>query len=548
MDNSKFDDIIKSKLESHVDPSGPSGTEVSKMFDGLANVGVTATSIVTKMMVAASSILLITTIFFIYRTYILEETILSLSDQISSQQIETSINNRGRINQIVYSTDTVFWDSLEVITRRVLSQNTSNQPSFDINALLAENKKLKRESAPFSLSAQDSQRFVNEVMGQLVATLETNPKLLQELFAGVDLSQFEQSFSEDMNADISTPVNAMGVSREKKVAGELGSNNVQALLKEIASEESGNKALQNIVNGYAPETTTDDQMRILNTSDENDSLNVETLSEKQQTKILSEFLKHDPDKVLQAAETIQLNSAEIEKLNKYVSEKTDIRNTDKVVDTQVYLAKDIAAVREDQYKENNKSWWLYGGPGLGSTPINQLGNSLITSFKIASEFKPNERFGFSMGATYHYINGEKHNPDESAYYNFYDISDAVQADVKEIKINLHWMDVPLEAKFYILPNKKINPFVALSIRARATLSESYTFETNGDDYLNPEYEEGTKFIFPSYGAASGIRFKMGTKFDGAIQAQKSFGGKAMGPLKTNYNTFQGQVLLFYRLD
>ncbi|MFY0598862.1 MAG: hypothetical protein JXR03_04265 [Cyclobacteriaceae bacterium] len=548
MDNSRFDDIIKSKLESHVDPIGPSGAEVSKMFDGLANVGTaTATSMLVKTLVAASGIFLITTIFFIYRTYILEETITSLSGQIVADNLEAE----PEVNQLAFSPDSIFWDSIAVITKRVVRQSSSNNDmEAKINGLVAENRRLRQSNASFALSSQDSQRFVNEVMGQLVATLEANPTLLEELFAGVDLQNIlmdQSGFLEIRNSEEFSNEKKKVVSKEQKFTNQLSRNNIEALLTEVAKDESSRNALQNLVDGNSPEMSLEEKSDLLSSTDkegQNEPFDAADLSEEQQVEVLSKYIAYDPEGTKEAAIKIDLDSTEMVTLNRFVDSKSKVIKRNIVAQPE----QNLAEVRKDQFKENNKSWWFNGGLGLGSVEVSPTENNFVTSLKAAAEFKPNKRFGFALGANFHRVDGEVYDLTNVDYSNFEDITMNQQSDVKEVKLSLNWMDIPLEAKVYILPNGKINPYVTLSLRARAILKEAYTFETNQSGLLTSDFESGSKFSFPNYGVGTGIRFRVGTKFDGAIQLQKSLGGKKMGPLDIKYNTLQGQALLFYRLD
>lgn len=541
MDNSKFDDIIKSKLESHVNPSGPTGAEVSKLFDGLTNIGSTETSILVKTLIAATSVLVLTTIFFIYRTYILEEKISSLRNQNIPEHI---IN--PTINQVSFSTDTLFWDSLNVITKRLLNENKSDERRND---LIAKNKKLRQSNTPFNLSPKDSQRFVNQIMDQLIASLEENPEILQELFAGIrapdDYTNIQSQLHIDLQEVGKPPISPIA-SKEQLFTEQLGNTKIEALLKELVSEQSSRVPLQNIMTGLSPETSEDDRIELLNTSENTESLNeiiIEKFSHQEQIELLAAYLKYDPVAVSEAASIIKLDSTDISALSIYANEK-------KIVQENIAKPKvqNITETRIKQFKENKKSWWLSGGLGLGSIAISPTENSLVTSITTAVEFKPNQRFGFSFGADYHHANGEAYDLINANYSEFEYLTTGQVSDLKEIKVSLDWMDIPLVAKVYILPDGKINPFVTVSMQARIILNESYTLETNQSGALNSEFESDEKFAFPTYGVGTGLRFKVGTKLDGAIRLQKSLGGKKMGPLDIEYNTLKGQASLFYRLD
>jgi hypothetical protein len=543
MDNSRFDDIIKSKLESHIDPIGPSGSEVSLLFDGLSGISSTAIAAVTKVLIATSGLLLITSLFFIYRTYILEETIISMQKNFVPLDQNPS--------QVLFQPDTLFWDSLEAITKRIISNNNVTQNTRIAPAAISKYQYANVSRPSFRLAPEDSQRFVNEVMEQLIATLESNPELFQELFAGARLPESPSSLDILSASETTTMVN---YPKERKIAQGLKSDQLTSLLEKIAESASGYAVIENLINGYAAETKKEDQIGLLKNEVIQEPFTIDNLSNQQLLDVFTEFIKYDPEAATQASEKIGMDSVEIAPIKAYAIEKQKINeNKDqKIISTPI---KSLAEVRDEQYKENRKSWWLYAGPGIGSTPINEMGNATTYSFSLGTEFKPNDRIGISTGISYNHSNHEKHfditsSSDQNIidYYDFEKYTEEEQPEIKELKVNLNWIDIPLEARIYILPNNKINPFVSISLKARASISETHVFDTNQSGYISPNFESENKFTFPAYGFGSGIRYRIGTQFEGAIQIQKSLGGKKMGVLESQYNTLQGQALIFYRLD
>lgn len=184
MDKSRFDDIIREKLESHVDPSRPSGAEMSRLFAEIPKPASSAISTMTKVLIAISSVLVIITIFLIYRNYRLEETMRSMQEEI------IELGKGG--TDVTYFPDTLFWDSLQSITRRIVVQSQDAQRSESSSTIPFSNTSTPSISSldQVQLSAVDSQKFVNQVIEQLIATVENNPQLLEELLRNVPVQRF----------------------------------------------------------------------------------------------------------------------------------------------------------------------------------------------------------------------------------------------------------------------------------------------------------------------------------------------------------------------
>ena len=189
------------------------------------------------------------------------------------------------------------------------------------------------------------------------------------------------------------------------------------------------------------------------------------------------------------------------------------------------------------------------GVGAGGGPLNldEFGTGNATSIKLAAEYKPQPRFGLSSGLEYYRTELESYNISEIDLSGFTGLPTDIGTTTKEVKVSLQWMDIPLEAKMYLIPNGRFNPYLGISVRARALLKEEYKIETTTDMDFVPGFTSETKFAFPAYGYSVGTQYKLNPKLNGALQFQHMIGGEEMGLFENHYNPIQIQGILFFEL-
>ncbi|MEP1096091.1 MAG: hypothetical protein ABJG78_13335 [Cyclobacteriaceae bacterium] len=538
MDKSRFDDIIKEKLELHVDPIGPSGSEVTRLFEELPNVTAVATSVVSKVLVAASTLLFITSVFFIYRTYILEDTISSMRHEIIKLG-----NSEPEINIMA---DTVFWDSLEVITNRVVTKNKATQNSAGLSSITS-TIPTGTYYQQFQLSAQDSQRFVNDIMAQLVATLESNPELLQELMS--QLPRVESNDDNGENPDFGTSTMTPDELKTRIVRNLDDQGVVEEILIRISTDSVESKRLLNIITRNDPSTSEEDQLGLFTTTKSTET-SIADLSDERQLEVLEEYLDQNPQKVAEVAQTMQMDDSSLSRIQQYAAME-DLEGKKSIDLDSLRLDLPIALtaqeVREGQGKISNRAFLIGAGLGTGTVNLDELGNGTTSSIKLAAEYTPQPRFGFSSGIELYRTEVESYKINEVDFSPFTGLPTDIGSTAKEIKVALQWMDIPLEAKLYLIPNGKFNPYLGISVRARALLKEEYKIETTTDMDFVPGFTSGTKLAFPAYGYSLGTMYKLNPKLNGALQFQHMFGGEDMGLFGNHYNPIQVQGILFFEL-
>jgi len=160
----------------------------------------------------------------------------------------------------------------------------------------------------------------------------------------------------------------------------------------------------------------------------------------------------------------------------------------------------------------------------------------------------NPRWSFLSGLEYSSVEGESYDTENTDLSVFEDVPDAVLGDIKELKVNLIWMDIPFEGRFYLMPGRKVNPFLGGSLRTRFILNQSYKIESNSNGDVTPDFEAGNTFSLPAFGLAGGAVFEFGPRVSGGLKLQQTLGGTNLGPYDNKLNSLSGQAMLIFRLD
>ena len=530
MDNSLFDDIIKNKLEGHIDPSGPSASELGRMLDSMPNTSGMVSSITTatKIATAASVIFLITTIFLIYRTY-------SLNDALSIVQHE--LINLGKQNQeILYKYDTLYWDSLQHFTRQAIQEQYQPQP------FLANNN--NEQQAGFSFSAGDSERMVSQLMEELKRAVEDDPEfrklILQQLEAPEEELPAFEAFAtrEEPGGALESLVFDGSPAKQASPS----KTDLTAVLLDLASDEAHAKKLTNLMLGLDPDTPEEDQLNL--SSSQGLKAELMVMSEEDQAAMIEDFSRNEPEATNLSIRSLGLDSVFASTLDKNEFLLSTLPSEkDSLLIAEQTREEALPIVRKEK---KPVSWWLQAGGGAGVASINSSGNSSTTIFHAGVERRIGDRIGIIAGAEYQSTEGESFDVDNFDYSVFEDFE---AEDVKEIKTYLTWMDIPLEARFYVLPGRKVNPFLGVSLRLRTLLSESYKVETNTGDEINPSFASNNSDLsFPAFGVGAGAQFYLNPRLFGELKVNQSFGGSELNLLGDRLNSLTAQGSLFIRLS
>ncbi len=526
MDNSLFDDIIKNKLEDHVDPSGPSAAEMSRMLDSMPKAPgmISGISTATKIATAASVIFMITTIFLIYRTYLLNDTLTSVQHELI---------NLGKQNQeILYKYDTLYWDSLQHYTRQAIQEQYQQLPTTTTS----------EQQAGFSLNANDSERLVGQLLQDLKRTIEEDPEFRKAILQQLDIQEqelpvFEAFAADDTRKETITPPVLEETSEEKVVPTKT---DLTAVLLELASDETHAKKLTNIMLGMDPDTPEEDQLNM----PASNLLKAElmAMSEEDQVEMIEDFSRNEPEAANLTIRSLGLDSVFATTLdkNEFLLSALPKQNDS----LQSAGIEDIAPIVRKQKKP--VSWWLQVGGGAGLVSINSAGNPSTTIFQAGVERRIGDRIGILAGAEFQSTEGESYDVEN---FDFSVFDEFEVDDIKEIKTYLTWMDIPIEARFYVLPGRKINPFLGVSVRLRTLLSESYKVETNAGGEFNPSFtNDNSAIAFPAFGAGAGAQFYLNPRLFGELKVNQSFAGSELDLLGDRLNSLQAQGSLFIRLS
>ncbi|MDW3192911.1 MAG: hypothetical protein R8G66_11120 [Cytophagales bacterium] len=528
MDSSRFDNIIKNKLEDHVDPSGPSAAEMSRMLDSMPQTpgGLSGISTATKISTAASVIFMITTIFLIYRTYLLNDTLTSVQHELI---------NLGKQNQeILYKYDTLYWNSLQHYTRQAIREQYTQQPV----------PVTSQQQAGFQFNAADSERLVGQLLKDLQKAIEEDPEFRATILQQLDLPEQELPAFEPFVTNAEEDENPIKEEEGliKAAVTQPTKTDLTAVLLDLASNEEHAKKLTNILMGMDPDTPEEDQL----TMPASDVLKAElmAMSEEEQADMITDFSRSEPQVTNASIRSLGLDS---------VFEKTLDRNefllsTLTVEEDSLQLSNTTEDEMPPVIRKEKRpvAWWLNVGGGAGLVSINSAGNPSTTIFHAGVERRIGDRIGILAGAEFQSTEGESYDVE-----NFdFSVFDAFESeDIKEIKTYLTWMDIPIEARFYVLPGRKVNPFLGVSLKVRSLLRERYVVETNSGGELTPAFTNNNSAIsFPAFGAGAGAQFYLNPRLFGEVKVSQSFGGSELDLLGDRLNSLQAQGSLFIRLS
>ncbi len=536
MDNSKFDDIFKQKLESYEDPIGPSAAELSRLTKDLPQVAASTVSWVSKAIVASNALLLVTSLFFIYRTFILEEELTFTRSELVELQ---------RSGQQVILLDSVIYDSIRYITNRNI-RTALYQERDSLRGLIASLRSSNQSRAAVSnpaRSEEELQALMAGAVEDFIASLQQDPELLAAILGQEGEEPVEIVIDEK-------PASLSYSERLQQLSEEASEKNlVEKILINAAKDSASSGMVRSILLGTDPDIAEDDQMTNSLTTKSSVEL-VAEMSDDEKASAFESLVAADPSLVSDAASEAGADDEFITAIDEISPRRIriEIPRERPSRDSLNRVEQDPETVRDQQRRLRNRSWWLSMGLGAGLTPLNEAGTPRGTIISGLIERKLSERVGLASGIEYQSLEGETYDVENVDFGPFRDIPAGYLDDVKEVKVNLKWLDIPFEGRFYLLPGRKINPFVAASIRARLLVSQSYKLESNSSDDLLPAFDAGNTFSIPGVGVSAGSLIEFSPRVNGGVRLQQTIGGSNLGPYDNKLNSLSGQALLIFRLD
>jgi cell division protein FtsL len=518
MDDSRFDRIIREKLEQHQELSAPSATELATMVNNLQAVhaGRSMTQLY-KTLIATVALLVFVIIFLTYYTYQLQEDFGELQatmDTIDKQPL--TVNS---------SSNTTLVDSIQSLTVLMVAQKEKME---QIEADLMSLQLLVASTGSKAASRQDYLSLEKKI-NQLTNVAQERAYTPEEAKARSNPTRHSTTdtassvlMPSDKNAlfELLDPQTQRNMIIEGLEESDILADFVDVLLTDsMVSLQTGTRysdflAKKNIPNPDNPD-------------------NPDNLSVEEQRLLADLFLQSDPVAVKEAGKQFRLDQMLREQLNSYDKKEGDGREAI-VVNEEGSEPSDI--VRTKQQKKRDQSWWIGGGAGYGIVETKGFSDARVVPVKLFVEHRTGEHLGFSVGGTYY------------ATTQGQDYIDPTTSEEIEIKLNRAWLDVPLEGRYYFVSDRTWSPFVVASLKARFLLQEEFRAKTYGSSAVLPTFEPGKSFVFPHAGFGLGARFSFKYGLDIAPQLQYSIGNTEFGGYDDRFNSLQGHIYLLYRLD
>jgi hypothetical protein len=534
MDNNRFDDIIKQKAESFNDMTAPSGMEMSRMLDDLPTNALAGMLTLTKLFAITSGFFLITTFYFVYRSYQLEDAIYSLKKDI------IEIGDQRYDYQLM--TDTVFWDSLNSMTKRSFMIVPDSQYYVEPASLVIETA----SSNPVQLSKLDSQRFVSAVIDQLIASIANDPNLLARIKSVAPSSTLSSEKSEESVVSEKAAVDNVAVAKKKPLSASIANYwNREEILEQLQQDPEGQYLINSIASGTPISSSAEDRLNATIKK-----IDIKEMSAEQQLTIIDGIVKQDPGLIVKAIEEkLDIGTGNQEKDNE-VLDKLKALADEKLEESEESALPIVAAietVRDEQYKERQQSWWIAVSGGIGLLETDLTRENKLNFFALTGEFRPIKNLGVISGLALNIANGESYDLTSIDLTLFEDLSADIVDGPAEFKAYYSWINVPVNVRYYFITDKKLSPFISGGIQAKFLVSERYKFEAFGGETY-PSFESSGTFIFPSYQVALGSLIQLSNRFSGGVEISRSFGDQDMAIFNESFNSMKFHLLLQYKLD
>ncbi len=532
MDSGKFDDIIKDKLESFEDPIGPSASELSRLTRDLPHVSPPSFSWTSRAILVTNVVLLITTIFYVYRTFVLEEQLVETRNEVV--QLEEQVRQDTFLDSLVF-------DSLRVTTESIITAFAQERDS--LTQVLAEASFVATERAqavPEGFSQEDVDVMVQAALEDFVTSLQEDPTLLATLM--------ESNASEPIEVVIEKPRPVtFGEKLQDLSARAEEDDYLDDILVAVADDSVGNRVLKALMTNTDPNASEEDQLGTVAAQVTTEE--IEELPTTEKRELFERLVLADEAVALAATE----GSVEDDDFLRDLAELSPpelmlVSREEQPMDSVLVTPVNIDDIREEAIRRRNRSWWLSAGAGVATTKLNEAGSQRGNAISALIERKMNPRWSMVTGLEYSSLEGETYDTGSLDLTPFDDIPTDILGDIKELKVNLTWMDIPFEGRLYLLPDRKINPFLGASLRTRFILNQSYKIESNSNGDFTPDFESGNTFSLPVFGFTGGAVFEFGPRVSGGVRVQQTLGGSNLGPYDNKLNSLSGQAMLIFRLD
>ena len=343
-----------------------------------------------------------------------------------------------------------------------------------------------------------SQQIISKLRNELLDSLNHSAEVFDKKSRNRP-SYYSASKQEKSNKDIVSMINK-DLGLQKKLIASLLNN------KEIQS------SLTNIV---------EQQKTVINTEKLSDSKLTNNENIKESNEILSTANQSDKN---------QSDSLKIEKLTP---------DTIFIVDqTQAKPIKTPIPI----------NWFVGGGTGIGFGNLEIGGNVVQIPINGYVECLIGSHFSIISGLEFTYINAEKKPPfDNVELTKFSNLPFSNIEDAEEFKIKLIYLDIPIELRCYILPKKKINPFVSLGFQSRLLIKDQYEFEVinnNEETYISTG-KSVTQMNIGGIQFGTGLRFDISNNLHGTVGVNYLQGFENLGSINNQLNSVGLDFTLLY---
>lgn len=499
MDNSRFDDIIKGKLESYSSNAKPSAAEFAALQAALPSASGGLTNL-SKALILISGVLILVSVYFVRETLIQRQSVEELQFQLDNIQLIDQ--------QVITVIDTTYKDSVDILTGQItiLRKQLQERPNRIVYQTIP---------APvIEQNALDSQAIAEHVVKYVIASLNQNAQIPSN------------HTTTDHEPTTST----------KPISQQLTEEQNLQVLKSLGQDPSSAPALRNLLIGNPPENPNP----VVLTQDEINQ-KLEKLPVERQEEIIESYLSYDPKAVATAMNENRIDST-------LVNQVLDLGEGEKA-EKEAQPAANIVneeEVREEQKKQRYQTLSLYAGGGINRTELRIIDDAPSISLSAGIEKGLSKRLSLAAGVDYFKLSGEAYNVSNDDLMQFSNF-DQLPTDHKEVKVNFSWLDIPLQARYFLLPDGSMSPYVLVSVNLRMLNSAVFKLESASEGEFYLRSEENNTLSVPNFGLGVGIQQKISPKMWARLQVINNVGNGKLGPYQDPLNGINGQFLLVYKL-
>ena len=499
MDNSKFDEAIRGKLEGFEDQSSPSGNDWSRLKEASPFIGRSSAGIFKWWFLLLPLLLLLLSNFYMgWSLWETKHEIAHLRHNLDSGKVEHHVHydTIRVIQQIPTPTQN---NSKPSNSKLFSSTSKAHSSGLHPRSTYSSGNALNRGFTGYSPSipkpTDQPQLSSSDLLKAIVSEMKNDPDLVSALRQVIvsEAPQLEQPEPEKEAEEVSEEA------EQKTFQRSLPPDHPFEIYATYLERE--------------PQIRKDIWDQLMNDSAVHQSVadNFHQQPDTGNANQLVGILKDFPKNTLQALEA-------------HPDDSTLTSVADYIKET---LAE--AGVEEENAEEGhlrlNSSWLIGGGFGIARGDLKYGGEADLFPVDVRAEWLINNRFGLQTGLRYSNLFTEAYGPDLVDFPGFPSDRDIL---LYESHITINLLELPLNFRWYVLPSSRFVPYLQGGLLHRVWSRESYNFKSEGTGLPSWKFDEST------FGLET-------TGWEVGLGGRWNFNERLLGSTTVNYTNGLGDI-------